>query len=203
MVLGGDLTMHKSLDDFPRPALDPARTPHEPIALFSLRDATLVTVRPMRESDGAHIRALYEAMSPTSRYRRFMGSRGALKDAEVAYFTHADQHAHVAFLAVVHDANGEEIPVGAARFVRGSDDPTVAEPAVAVADAWHHRGVGSALLLRLLATATSDGIAMFRAHVHANNDPMRQLLHKWHGELRVEVDGPEVTYEVSLRRFAA
>jgi GNAT superfamily N-acetyltransferase len=62
-----------------------------------------------------------------------------------------------------------------ARYVRSSDDPEVAEVAVAVSDPWQRRGVGTALLHRLTERARDEGIQRFSAEVLAENEPMLEL----------------------------
>jgi GNAT superfamily N-acetyltransferase len=175
----------------------------QPRAVVTLDDDTVVTVRPIDDRDGALILALYDALSDETRYRRFMTVRGPLNEAGVRFFTHTDSYAHVAFIATVVGPNGNEIPVGAARFIRLEEDPTVAEPAIAVADAWQHRGVGGALLMRLTATAAQRGIATFRAHVLASNDSVRRMIRRWPRVGRARIEGAILTYEVTIGRRVA
>jgi GNAT superfamily N-acetyltransferase len=65
--------------------------------------------------------------------------------------------------------------VGVARYVRSSDDPEVAEVAVAVSDPWQGLGVGTALLQRLTERARAEGIERFSAEVLAENERMLEL----------------------------
>ncbi len=85
---------------------------------------------------------------------------------------HRDHEAFVAFDRV----SGEG--VGVARFVR-LDDPEAAEVAVAVADDWQGRGVGTVLLSRLADRARALGVRRFRASLMADNRRMRELLETW------------------------
>jgi hypothetical protein len=64
--------------------------------------------------------------------------------------------------------------IGVARFVRTG--PSVAEPAVAVADDWQSRGVGTALLEALARRALAEGIEVFSGPVLSDNPaPLRVL----------------------------
>lgn len=80
-------------------------------------------------------------MSPESRYRRFLAARDRLSEAELDYLTRVDHHDHEALVALVLET---QEGVGLARFVRLPEDPEDAEVAIAVADAWQRRGVGTA-----------------------------------------------------------
>jgi len=90
--------------------------------------------------------------------------------------------------------------IGVANYVI-SDDPHVADIAVAVAHDEHGAGVGTALMRQLGQIAFSRGIRRFTADVLATNDLMRQMLshtrwpHTIHREdakvLSVEIEVPE------------
>ena len=115
-------------------------------------------------------------MSPESRYLRFFTNKNGLSERELRYLTEVDQKRHFAMGAVRVDADGREEGVAVARFVTLEDDPTVAEPAIAVIDDMHGRGLGRMLFLRLMAAARERDIAHFRCEVLAENMAMRDLL---------------------------
>ncbi|MCQ4042297.1 GNAT family N-acetyltransferase [Streptomyces rubrisoli] len=112
------------------------------------------------------MRSLYEGMSEENLRLRFFGvSRRAAQQA-AERVAHCDKPGYQALLAIVDDA-----VVGIADYE--SDDPrsgaTCAEISVAVADAWHHRGVGSLLLEHLVHAAREAGITTFTADALAHN----------------------------------
>jgi predicted GNAT family acetyltransferase len=90
---------------------------------------------------------------------------------ELRYFTEVDHHDHEALVAIQPDGDG----VGVARYVRGEEDSTVAEVAVAVIDEWQGHGVGSRLLSMLAERAREEGITSFSAYVLADNELMLNL----------------------------
>jgi len=57
---------------------------------------------------------------------------------------------HIALLLVVLPPEGEEEPVGVARFLQYPDDPATADIAVTVVDDWQGRDAGTALVSALL-----------------------------------------------------
>ena len=69
---------------------------------------------------------------------------------------------------------GREAIVGVARYVANPDQES-AEFAVTVADAWHGRGLGSALMHMLIARAKKRGFLRLIGIVLAINTPMLRL----------------------------
>jgi RimJ/RimL family protein N-acetyltransferase len=140
-----------------------------------LRDGTRVVVRPIRPEDRDRlVRGLAE-LSPQTRYRRFHAHVDHLTDEQLRYLTEVDHKDHIAWVALNEDVP-EEPGIGVARCVRLPEEPTVAEAAITVHDAYQGRGVGT-LLLGILGRAARDaGIESFRNYVLANNEPMVALL---------------------------
>ena len=172
----------------------------------TLRDGSRVLVRPVRPDDKPLFTAAWEGFGPESRYRRFMGPKGRLSSKELAYFTEIDHVDHEAIGA--RDAETGE-GAGVARYVRLREDPGTAEAAVAVVDAWQHRGLGGELLRRLARRARENGIERFHASLFAFNDAMLGLFEEL-GEVRVrragnaqlEIDVELPTAEASCLRDA-
>src|SRR5947199_3263274 len=88
-----------------------------------------VEIRPIEPDDKDALARGFDRLSELSRYRRFLSPRGPLTQAELRYFTEGDHHDHEALVAVDPDT-GED--VGVARVVRSTEDPNVADLAVAV-----------------------------------------------------------------------
>jgi GNAT superfamily N-acetyltransferase len=133
----------------------------------------------------------FERLSPDSRYLRFFSARPALSDAELTYLTEVDGVDHVAIGALRETASGLD-GVGIARFVRTPEEPTCAEPAVAVIDAEQGRGIGAILLDRLIAAALERGITHFSAPVLADNATMTKLLSGYDGVRWTDGEEPGV-----------
>ena len=98
--------------------------------------------------------------------------------------------------------DGLDGPVVAdARFVRDENDPSTAEVAFIVGDAYQGRGVGSFLMDAIAVAAWFDGIRWFSARVLSENYPMRAILDRfgavWHrddlGVVTTVVNVPEPT----------
>ena len=136
-----------------------------------LRDGASVTLRPIRPSDVAALRAFVKALSTESRYFRFQGTLIDLSDAQWQYLVSADGWDHVAIVAW-----SESSVVGVGRFIRLQPGSDRAEVAFAVADAFQRRGLGSLLRDELVVAARQRGIRLFRAEVLAENHGIRRLL---------------------------
>lgn len=156
-------------------------------------------IRAIRPDDRRALEAAFEALSPRSRYRRFMGFVEHLTPAQLDYFTRVDHIDHEALVAV-RPHSGEI--VGVARFIRLADRPDHAEVAIAVADAWQEHGIGTLLLARLATRACAVGIRNFVATCLAENrhaidvlselGPTRQAIPVG-GEVELDITLPERT----------
>ena len=151
-----------------------------------------VAIRPLEPSDRDALAAGFERLSPESRYRRFFAPVARLTARQLDYLTQVDQHDHVALVAV--DPETGQL-VGVARFVRTGE--TVAEPAIVVADDWQRRGVGAALMNRLVERAREEGITRFAAPVLAHNVAAIRALKRL-GDTTIEPHGREVEVLIDL-----
>ena len=134
-------------------------------------------VRPVRPDDGPRLAEGLRQLSPESRRRRFLFSRGSFSDEELDYFTHCDGVDHLALVVVATGPKGREQQfVAVARCIRNSNDPGLAEVAIAVADDWQHHRVGEMLIQALARSAWESGIRCWNAVLFTDNVAMRKLL---------------------------
>lgn len=63
--------------------------------------------------------------------------------------------------------------------MRDETDPTVAEIAFTVADAYQGRGIGSFLIGALSVAARVDGVERFAARMLSDNVPMRTIMDRY------------------------
>lgn len=126
------------------------------------------SLRPITPDDRERVREGLARISPESSYHRFFTPQFVPSDAHLRYLTEVDGTRHVA-LGLVDCTLPDEPGVGAARYVRLSDEPTVAEAALLVIDAYQGRGLGSILLAALSLHAAANGVERFRAYVLQDN----------------------------------
>jgi GNAT superfamily N-acetyltransferase len=132
----------------------------------TLRDGTVVVVRPQTREDRPHLAAFFARLSPRSRYQRFFtGMPPKLPSGMLDALANVDGDRHVGLVAT----RGDRI-LGAARYLRRADTPAVADVAFTVADEMHGRGLGSLLMRELQAHARRRGIKRFAFDALATND---------------------------------
>jgi len=83
---------------------------------------------------------------------------------------------------VLSDAEGAPL-VGVGRWIRLEDDPEEADAAVTVADEYHRRGIGRALLRLMARSAIERGVRRFRADVLSENEAMLHVFQQVGAEL--------------------
>jgi GNAT superfamily N-acetyltransferase len=164
----------------------------------TLRDGSVVLIRPIAPEDKPLFVAGWEHFGETSRLRRFMGVKQHLTLEDLAFFTDIDQADHAALVAIDPDAGDG---LGVARYVRDPARPDTAEAAVSVIDSWQGRGLGGALLQRLTDRARQNGIKRFTAELRADNRAMLRLFEHL-GRTDVRRDAGDLELDVDLRTDA-
>ncbi|MEU8995364.1 GNAT family N-acetyltransferase [Streptomyces caniferus] len=157
-----------------------------------LADGTTVRLRPACPKDRAQVLRLYDDMSADSlRSRFFVVSRRSGEQAADRLCA-LPEAGHRTLVAV----HGDRL-VGVAEYEIG-DDPASAEIALAVADDFHHRGVGTLLLEHLVHLARENGVSAFTADVLTDN----HLIHKVFADLGLRItrqyDGPTMRGVIRL-----
>src|SRR6185369_7069991 len=119
-------------------------------------DGVELVLRPIRPEDAQLELEFVEALSPQSRRMRFQSGLRTLTPAMLARFTQIDYDREMALVAVENDA-GRTREVGVARYIRLPDGESC-EYAIAIADEWQGRGLGYAMMKRLIEVARERGI---------------------------------------------
>jgi RimJ/RimL family protein N-acetyltransferase len=160
----------------PRPG-GPWVEPHKPRRGEPLRlaDDTDVEIRPLERSDREALASAVARLSERSRYLRFASPKPRLSERELDTLTELDRHSSDALLAT--DATTCDI-VGIARFAAEPDKEGVVDIAVTVGDPWQGRGLGTALLARLIERARDEGHLVLQATVLAENTASIAMLRR-------------------------
>lgn len=175
----------------------------------ALSDGTEVELRLVRPQDKELLVEGFQRLSAESRFRRFFASKSELSDKEVRYLTEVDGENHFALGARRRLPDGCEQGVGVARFVRLSDRPDIAEPAIVVVDDMQGKGLGHALLVRLNAAARERGVERFRCQVLGDNPSMLAIIREadptaikgWEGDaVRVDCEIPRRPLDPEARQ---
>jgi CRP-like cAMP-binding protein len=154
-----------------------------------MRDGTVLHLRPVLPGDNERSTDGTVVFSGETLYRRFQSVRSPTKTL-MAYLFEVDYLEHFVFVLT----DGLEGPVVAdARFVRDSTDPSTAEIAFIVGDAYQRRGVGTFLMGALSVAANSEGVRRFTARVLSDNHQMRAILDHFGASWRRDDLGVVVT----------
>ncbi|MES9970704.1 MAG: GNAT family N-acetyltransferase [Candidatus Thiodiazotropha sp.] len=170
----------------------------EPITLKSGENIRLRMVRP---SDKAAMLRAFAELSGPSRHKRFFIAKQHLTEDDLRYFTETDGWDHFALGAVmIRDDGREGDGLGVARCIRLTDDPECAEVAITVIDRMQEKGVGRALLERLVIAAIERGIRRFRFECLAHNLEMQNLVKKVCRVVETRSEGEIIIAETDLPR---
>lgn len=132
-----------------------------------------VATRPVRPDDRPLFCRLWTRLSRETVYRRFHAPVHTVPPETVRRLVTVDHDLREAVVAVV----GGEV-VGVARYERPLEDPSTAEVAVLVEDAWQGVGVGRQLLTELSGLAARRGVRTLNATVQPDNAPALSLLRR-------------------------
>ncbi|MFP3899722.1 MAG: N-acetyltransferase family protein [Acidimicrobiia bacterium] len=153
-----------------------------------------VAIRRLDRGDVAEMARLFDAMSPSGRYLRFLAPMPSIPAWFLERLADPDGVSHIVLVARADDR-----PIGEARFVRSSVAPDTAEFAVAVVDDHQRRGVARALLAALADEASRAGIRRFTFDVGPANRPMLSWLCR--RGARIRFDEGVMTGDVLARAF--
>jgi ribosomal protein S18 acetylase RimI-like enzyme len=140
---------------------------------MTLADGARLRVRPIDPADRAPLADAFQRLSDQSRSHSFLGPKPRLSERELDYLTDGDHVSHEALVAI-DETTGQIVGVG--RYATGHGGGTVAELALAVADAWQRRGIGQALAARLVERARANGITALTGSTLSGNRAARALL---------------------------
>lgn len=158
-----------------------------------LPDAAEALVRPATADDLPGVLELHAGCSHRSRQRRYLSGAGHPAPARLRRLL---EPARGLTLVAAAGSSGSAAPVVAMANLLGEGDE--AEAALLVRDDWQRRGLGSALLRRLLGHADRAGYGAVLLHVQAENTPMLRTVRGLDRPTSVERDGSVLTVTVPL-----
>lgn len=139
-----------------------------------LRDGSRALIRPIRADDAAAQADFFDRLSAQSKHLLFLGGIAQLRDADLERLCSPDERREAAFVAVAQ-APEADAHVGLCRYASSQIPCEEAEIAVAVADAWQHKGLATLLLKRLIQHAREQGVRRLYSVDMATNHRMRSL----------------------------
>ncbi|MBE0623778.1 MAG: GNAT family N-acetyltransferase [Burkholderiales bacterium] len=149
-----------------------------------------ISIRPMRPGDIDIETDFVRGWSAETRYNRLFSAGSYTSPERLKAITRIDYARDMALIATFM-LEGKEEQIGVARYVRREDDRTC-EFALAVADAWQHRGIGRALMLNLIDYAAAAGIEAMVGDVLASNAPMLHFMRVLGFAVEASPEGVEI-----------
>jgi len=175
----------------PAPGSRPARYAHMAIMPYpahltqvrSAPDGQFYTIRPIQAEDADRLQAFVRALSEESRYFRFISTLSELPPKMLMRYTQIDYDRELALVAVVGpdallgatDAPDDERVVGVVRYLLNPDRDSC-EFAVAIADDWQGKRLGSTLMRAIIEAARAKGLKRIEGFVLGSNSRMLGLM---------------------------
>ena len=149
-----------------------------------------ISIRQMQPEDLEIETEFVQGWSAETRYNRLFSAGSYTSPERLKQITRVDFSRDMALIATVM-LEDKEVEIGVARYVR-RDDGKTCEFALAVADAWQHRGIGRALLLNLMDAAAAAGIETIEGQILSSNAPMLHFMRTLGFAVGSSPDGPEI-----------
>lgn len=143
-------------------------------------------IRPIQLDDRDGIIGLFNHLSPDSRYMRFAHAISKLPDAFLDDILHLDYKKEMALVAVMPNQTGIEEIVGISRYVTPPNQNTC-EFSLSVSDDHTTHGIGTHLMLDLIACAKENGLQEMLGYVLSKNLKMLHLV----SELGFQISNPD------------
>ena len=157
-----------------RPVISPYPNQYE---MTTITKAGLpILIRPIKPEDAPLLVELFHSLSRQSVHYRFFSPIKYLPHEMLARFTQIDYDRDMALVAMDNTQPKEKM-LGVARFF-GDPDGKKVEFAVAVGDPWQGKGIGVALMERLIAIAKENGVEFMNGEVLAENTHMLAMTRK-------------------------
>jgi acetyltransferase len=202
VALDARVVLHEaSVADSALPRLAIRPYPAQYVSSFTTRDGAALRIRPIRPEDEPLMVRFHEKLSQQTVYLRYvenlkLSQRIAHERLSRICFTDYDREMA---LVALHAAGGSEEIVGVGRLSKfhGRDD---AELAVLVRDDFQRRGLGTALVERLLAVAREEKISRVVAFMLPENLGMQRTAARL-GFVLDRSGGPQLV--AATKNFAA
>jgi GNAT superfamily N-acetyltransferase len=146
----------------------------EPASRVMLGNSRWVTIRAIELHDADGLSSFYERLSPDARRLRFLSACRGIEAKAAHHFAEVDHVAEEGFVAVLHEAGPEDGVIVGHLCLEPVDGGE--ELAVAVADGFRGRGIGTVLIAAAVAWARRRGAHCLSAVMYPTNTAMRRLL---------------------------
>jgi len=140
---------------------------------ITLRDGSVVFLRPIKPTDGPLLLDLFQSLSPETIYFRFLTHLKSLHPDLLKHLVEIDYETHFALAAVIMEGGMESI-IGTCRYIVKSKADH-AEFTIVLRNDWQRRGLGKIIAKRVVDTARSKGISDIEILFDYRNEGMIRL----------------------------
>ena len=138
--------------------------------VFITRDQERIFMRPVRPGDAQQMIDLFYDLSPETIFMRFFSPLKRISRSLLVKLSQIDYDREIALCAFAGKRGIRKL-IGVARIIFMPDGKT-GEFAVVLADEWHGKGIGMALLKQALISAKKYGLSQVTGLVMTTNSPM-------------------------------
>ena len=175
----------------PVPSSDAFPYPAQYISSFTMKDGTQVTIRPIRREDEPSMVKFHETLSDRTVYLRYfypLSLRRRVAHDRLAHICACDYDNELVLVVDYKDPQtGDQRILGVGRLNKlpGGKE---AEVAVIISDQYQAKGLGSALLSRLVQIARERNLSRLVAEILHDNLAMQTLLKKFGFRMSLPLD---------------
>jgi len=141
---------------------------------LSLRDGSVVHMRPILPDDAPRLQQFHGRLSGDTAYQRFFAIVKRLPPDWARVLATVDYRRRLALIVEAPASSGPEL-VAVGRY-DATGEPAAAEVAFVVQDSWQNRGLGTILFDEILRAAAARSYRRFRASVLSDNRRMLDLI---------------------------
>src|SRR5262244_1641806 len=152
----------------------PEGYPSELERKISLRDGSVVSIRPILPDDAPRLQEFHGRLSGDTAYQRFFAIVKRLTPDWARVLATVDYRRRLALVVETPGSSGPEL-IAVGRY-DALDEPDTVEVAFVVQDSWQNRGLGTMLFDAILCAAAARSYRRFRAYVLADNRRMLDLI---------------------------
>ncbi len=188
-----------TLEQVPKTAIRAYPTRY--VAPWTMKDATAVTIRPIRPEDEPAMVRFHETLSERTVYLRYfhlMNLEQRTQHERLTRICFIDYDREMALVAERRNPeSGESEILGVGRMMRihGTNE---AEVAVLISDKWQGRGLGKELLSRLLIVGADEKLSKLTADILPDNREVMRVCEKLGFTLKHSLDDEVVRAEFTL-----
>lgn len=140
---------------------------------ITLKDGSIVFLRPIKPTDGPLILDIFQKLSAETVYFRFLTHLDRLQPELLKHLVKIDYQTHFTLVAVIEESGMESI-IGTCRYMT-STKTDHAELTVVVRDDWQKRGLGKIMASRVVNIAKIKGIASIEILFDYRNEGIKRL----------------------------